>query len=74
MEIVTEPRSSLNGTLARRANALRDLADALERTNDAVERAVEAGLTVELVRKLRYHNGRGNWGDQMRVAEDEAPN
>jgi len=32
--------------------------------NDAIIRAVDAGVSVELVRVSRYHDGRGNWGDQ----------
>ena len=41
------------------------LANALQRRNEAVVNAVEAGLTVACVRASRYHNGSGNWGDQM---------
>ena len=28
-------------------------------------RAVEAGVTVELIRSSRHHNGDGNWGDLL---------
>jgi hypothetical protein len=45
--------------------AIRMLANSLHRLNEAVVKAVEAGLTVEFVRASRYHNGSGNWGDQM---------
>jgi hypothetical protein len=45
--------------------ALRRVADAVHRVNDAIIRAVEAGISVELVRVSRFHDGTGNWGDQM---------
>ena len=45
--------------------ALRRIGDAVHRVNDAIVRAVEAGISVELIRASRYHDGRGNWGDQM---------
>lgn len=45
--------------------ALRRMADAVHHLNLAVTRAVESGLSVELVRASRHHDGSGNWGDQM---------
>jgi hypothetical protein len=45
--------------------AVRRIADAVHRTNEAIRQAVDAGLSVELVRVSRYHEGHGNWGDQM---------
>ena len=45
--------------------AVRRVADAVHRVNEAIIRAVEAGVSVEIVRTSRYHDGRGNWGDQM---------
>ena len=45
--------------------AVRRIADAVHRVNEMIVRAVEAGVSVELVRTSRYHDGRGNWGDQM---------
>jgi hypothetical protein len=45
--------------------AVRRIADAVHRVNEVIVRAVEAGVSVELVRTSRYHDGRGNWGDQM---------
>lgn len=45
--------------------ALRRVAEAVHRLNDAVQRAVGANLTVELVRVSRHHDGCGNWGDQI---------
>ena len=45
--------------------AVRRIADAVHRTNEAIRQAVEGGISVELVRVSRYHEGHGNWGDQM---------
>jgi hypothetical protein len=45
--------------------AVRRVADAVHRVNDAIIRAVGAGISVELVRVSRYHDGLGNWGDQI---------
>ena len=44
--------------------ALRTIAHSLHRLNHAVIEAVEAGLTVELIRTCRYH-GNGKYGDQL---------
>jgi hypothetical protein len=44
--------------------AIRRVADAVHRMNEAIIRAVDAGVSVELVRVSRYHDGKGNWGDQ----------
>ncbi|MBP2228030.1 SMc00767 family acetate metabolism repressor [Azospirillum agricola] len=46
-------------------SAIRIVANNLHRLNDAVVKAVEAGITVELMRTARYHNEAGNWGDQL---------
>ena len=45
--------------------AVRRVADAVHRANEAILRAVDSGVSVELIRVSRYHDGRGNWGDQM---------
>ena len=45
--------------------AIRQIADTLHRLNAAVSRAVEAGATVEFVRRSRHHDGTGHWGDLM---------
>ena len=45
--------------------AIRVLANDLHRLNQAVMQAVEAGVSVELVRSARHHGGEGNWGDLM---------
>ena len=42
--------------------AIRVLANDLHRLNQAVMQAVEAGVSVELVRSARHHGGNGNWG------------
>ena len=45
--------------------AIRILANDLHRLNQAVMQAVEAGVSVELVRSARHHGGDGNWGDLL---------
>lgn len=50
---------------AEQESAIRIIANNLHRLNDAVVKAVEAGVTVELMRTARYHNATGNWGDQL---------
>ena len=45
--------------------AIRILANDLDRLNQAVMQAVEAGVSVELVRSARHHGGNGNWGDLL---------
>ena len=44
--------------------AIRQLANDQHRLNHAVMQAVEAGVSVELVRSARHHH-EGNWGDMM---------
>ncbi|OLP55126.1 hypothetical protein BJF92_17180 [Rhizobium rhizosphaerae] len=46
-------------------SAIRALANDLHRLNHSVMRAVEAGVSVELVRSARHHGGDGQWGDLM---------
>jgi hypothetical protein len=46
-------------------SAIRQLANDLHRLNHSVMKAVEAGVSVELVRSARHHGGNGNWGDLM---------
>ncbi len=43
-------------------SAIRMLANDLHRLNQSVMNAVEAGVSVELVRSARHHGGEGNWG------------
>lgn len=45
--------------------AIRQVANALHRLNDAVISAVGKGVTVELMRASRYHNEAGSWGDML---------
>ena len=45
--------------------AINRVAEAVHRLNEAVQRAIAAGVSVELVRVSRYHDGSGNWGDQV---------
>jgi len=45
--------------------AIRVLANDLHRLNQAVMQAVDAGVSVELVRSARHHGGDGNWGDLL---------
>lgn len=44
---------------------IRKVADTLHRLNQQITNAVDAGVTIELMRASRFHNGRGQWGDQM---------
>lgn len=44
---------------------IRMLANDLHRLNQSVMKAVEAGVSVELVRSARHHAGDGNWGDLL---------
>ncbi len=46
-------------------SVIRQLANDLHRLNHAVMKAVDAGVSVELVRSARHHGGEGNWGDLM---------
>ncbi|MBO6718150.1 MAG: hypothetical protein JJ913_09365 [Rhizobiaceae bacterium] len=45
--------------------AIRMLANDLHRLNQSVMKAVESGISVELVRTARHHGGDGNWGDLL---------
>lgn len=45
--------------------SLRMVANSLHRLNEAMVKAADAGLTVELMRASRYHSGSGSWSDQM---------
>jgi hypothetical protein len=46
-------------------SAIRMLANDLHRLNQSVMRAVEAGVSVELIRSARHHSGEGVWGDLL---------
>lgn len=45
--------------------AIHRVADAVHRLNEAIHRAVNEGVSVELVRVSRHHGGNGCWGDQI---------
>lgn len=45
--------------------AIRSLANDLHRLNHSVMKAVEAGVSVELIRSARHHGGDGQWGDLL---------
>lgn len=61
-ELSSERQSAVS---ADQEAAIRQLANDLHRLNHAVMKAVEAGVSVELVRSARHHGGEGNWGDLM---------
>lgn len=44
---------------------IRRVADTVHRLNEHIEAAVNAGVTIELMRASRCDNGCGQWGDQM---------
>ena len=46
-------------------SAIRMVANDLHRLNQSVMKAVETGMSVELVRTARHHGGEGNWGDLL---------
>jgi len=46
-------------------SAIRMLANDLHRLNQAVMKAVETGLSVELQRTARHHAEGGYWGDLL---------
>ncbi len=46
-------------------NVIRMLANDLHRLNYTVMKAVDAGVSVELIRSARHHGGNGNWGDLL---------
>lgn len=48
-----------------RDRAIHRVADAVHRLNEAIQRAVREGVSVELVRVSRHHGGNGSWGDQV---------
>ena len=45
--------------------AVRSVANDLHRLNQSIMKAVEAGVSVELIRSARHHGGDGNWGDLL---------
>ncbi|MCT8998761.1 SMc00767 family acetate metabolism repressor [Chelativorans intermedius] len=61
-ERADEQASSMSG---EQQALVRMIANDLHRLNQSVMRAVEAGISVELVRSARHHGGDGNWGDLL---------
>lgn len=61
-DLSTQRESVVN---VNQESAIRQLANDLHRLNHSVMQAVEAGVSVELVRSARHHGGEGNWGDMM---------
>lgn len=61
-ERAEEQSSAMN---ADQQSAIRMMANDLHRLNQSVMKAVEAGVSVELVRSARHHGGNGNWGDLL---------
>ena len=61
-ERTEEMGSSMN---ADAQSAIRMVANDLHRLNQSVMKAVEAGVSVELIRSARHHGGNGNWGDLL---------
>jgi hypothetical protein len=49
---------------AEQQAAIRMVANDLHRLNHSVMKAVDAGVSVELIRSARHHS-EGNWGDLM---------
>lgn len=48
-----------------RDRVIHRVVDAVHRLNEAIQRAVNEGVSVELVRVSRHHGGNGSWGDQV---------
>lgn len=61
-ERAEEQSSTMSGD---QQTAIRMVANDLHRLNQSVMKAVDAGVSVELVRSARHHGGEGNWGDLL---------
>lgn len=61
-EKAEEQSSTLNEA---QQGTVRMLANDLHRLNQTIMKAVESGVSVELVRSARHHGGDGNWGDLL---------
>ncbi|MDI6028750.1 hypothetical protein QBK99_21480 [Corticibacterium sp. UT-5YL-CI-8] len=61
-ERAEEQSSTMN---ADQQATIRMVANDLHRLNQSVMKAVESGVSVELVRSARHHGGEGNWGDLL---------
>jgi hypothetical protein len=58
--------------VADRDQAISQIHDAIHTINEIIRNGIGAGISVELVRTSRCHDGIGNWGDQMRPVIREA--
>jgi hypothetical protein len=58
----------LNVTEKAPAASLQQVLDSIQKTNDSIRTAIESGISIELVRTSRLHNGQGSWGDQIAPA------
>lgn len=63
--VVERSEEQITAMTDEQQSAIRTLANDLHRLNQAVMNAVEAGVSVELVRSSRHHSGEGSWGDLM---------
>lgn len=48
-----------------RDRAIDRVAEAVHRANEAIQRAVALGISIELAHTSRHRDGSGAWGDQM---------
>ncbi|KQS90978.1 MULTISPECIES: hypothetical protein [unclassified Rhizobium] len=63
---VKERAEEQSSTMTQEQQAMiRMVANDLHRLNQAVMKAVDAGVSVELIRSARHHGGEGNWGDLL---------
>lgn len=63
---VKERSAEMASTMsADQQSAIRMVANDLHRLNQSVMKAVEAGVSVELIRSARHHSGDGNFGDLL---------
>ena len=62
LSALTANTHTLAGEQESRLNAVVAQANAL---NDAIARAVDCGLTIEVARSRRYHTEQAVWGDQV---------
>lgn len=60
----------INSSQSEAVAAVQDL---IVKLNNAVDRAVESGLVVELTRACRHHSEQCGWGDQLAPRFSKAP-
>jgi hypothetical protein len=54
-----------SGNVSDREQAISQIHDAVHVINETIRKGIDMGISVELVRISRCHDGTGNWGDQM---------